>query len=357
MLNLKILDRAFDTERYVLQRFPEAQRSGGNLIVTCPACEKDKLWILIVDRDNIRSPAWQCFSNDCGDAGRTALSLVQRLEELDTFHALERIVQYQKGNQPLIDLRKLVEDRLLNGAEVDQGEPERISLPDEFIPVRSGCSRSDLPRYFRERGIGPKKAHRYGLGWYESGYFKNRLIAPVTVGGDVAFFIARYMKKTPPLCAAPRLPCNRCGGKDKHKRLKKVLYPKGAHPGRYLYNYDRARRCGTIRVVEGVLDAIHVGKSAVATFGTQLSQYQLELLMRSEAREIVFLWDRDAIDKAREQADRLSDLWTIKVVELPDERDPDEHSRDELRAMEEAATSLDVSGARRQYVLGRLGGI
>jgi len=334
-LNFRILDRAFDAERYITQGWPDAQHSEGNLVLTCPRCEKQKLWVLVVDRVDVRAPAWQCFY--CQDGGRTALSLVQRLEDCDTFRALELIVKFQKGNEPLIDLRRLVEDRLVGEVEVWDDAVNHVPLPDEFIPVPFGSKRSDLPAYFHERGIGPKKAHRFRLGWCDEGYFANRMIVPVMRGDEVMFFVARYMKAKPP------------------KGVKKTLYPKGAKPGRHLFNYDRAKTCQTIRIVEGVLDAVHVGKSAVATFGTSLSQYQLELLMRSAASEIIIMWDRDALDKARALADRLADLWTIRVVELPDARDPDEHSHDSLRALEQAAPPLDVAGARRSYVLGRLG--
>lgn len=362
LFNQRAVDRAFDAERYVLDAHPDAQRSGGNLIVTCPRCEKPKLWVLVVDRDDVRSPAWRCFSGDCGDSGRTAISLVRRLEDCDTFRALELIVKYQKGNQPLIDLRRLVEDRLAGEVEVWSEDASRQPLPDEFLPVRGDHRSSDLPPYFRERGISAKKALRYGMGWCEDGYFKNRLVVPVMRGGEVVFFVARYMSAIPPLCKAPRLPCPRCGGTDEHKRLKKTLYPKGAKPGRHLFNYDRARHCRTIRIVEGALDAVHVGRSAVATFGTSLSQYQLELLMRTAAEEIVIIWDRDpgakpgqsGYEKAKELALRLADLWRVRVVKLPDARDPDEHTAEALRGMESASPVLDASGARRAYVVGRL---
>lgn len=361
-VNFRAVDRAFDVERYVLDVQPDAQRSGGNLIVTCPRCEKPKLWVLTVDRDDVRAPAWRCFSGDCSDAGRTALSLVRRLEDCDTFHALEQIAKYARGNQPIVDLRRLVEDRLSGEVEVWSEESDLVPLPNQFIPVRADHRASDLPPYFRERGIGPKKALRYGIGWCESGYFKKRLVVPVTRGDDVVFFVARYMARRPPWCKAAELPCNRCGGTDAHKRLKKTLYPKGAKPGRYLFNYDRARHCETIRIVEGALDAVHLGRSAVATFGTSLSQYQLELLMRTAAREIVIIWDRDpdakpgmsGYEKAQALADRLADLWRVRVVELPDARDPDEHTREDLLEMERATPVLDASGARRSYVISRL---
>jgi hypothetical protein len=361
-VNFRAIDRAFDVERYVLDLQPDAQRSGGNLVVVCPRCERPKLWVLTVDRDDVRAPAWRCFGQDCGDAGRTALSLVRRLEDCDTFEAFEKIARYAKGNQPLVDLRRLVEDRLAGEVEVWGEAPELIPLPDEFIPARVDHRARDLPSYFVERGIGPKKASRWGIGWCESGYFRNRLVVPVTSGEDVAFFVARYMARRPPMCAGRDLPCRKCGGTDKHKRLKKTLYPKGARPGRFLFNYDCARHCKTIRVVEGVLDAVHVGRSAVATFGTTLSQYQLELLMRTAAEELVIIWDRDpdakpghsGYEKALALADRLADLWRIRVVRLPDARDPDEHTREFLLELERGTPALDATGARRSYVIGRL---
>src|SRR5882724_838347 len=257
-LNFRAIDRAFDAERYVLDLCPDAQRSGGNLVVTCPRCDKPKLSVLVVDRDDVRAPAWRCFAAECSDAGRTALSLVRRLEDCDMFRALEQIARDAKGNQPIIDLRKLVEDRLAGQAEVWSASPEHIALPDEFIAARADHRRSDLPSYFRERGIGPKTATRYGIGWCESGYFRNRIVVPVMHEDEVAFFVARYMRAIPPMCRADRLPCKRCGGTDEHKRLKKTLYPKGAKPGHFLYNYERARYCRTIRVVEGVLDVDRV---------------------------------------------------------------------------------------------------
>lgn len=360
--NFRAVDQAFDVERYVLDRFPDAQRSGGNLVITCPRCERLKLWVLVVDRDDVRAPAWRCFGQDCSDSGRGALSTVRRLEDCDTFGALEQIAKYAKGNQPIVDLRRLVEDRLAGEVEVWSDEPELIELPEEFIPVRADHKQRDLPAYFGERGIGPKKALRYGIGWCESGYFRHRLVVPVTRGDEVAFFVARYMARRPPMCKARDLPCSRCGGVDEHKRLKKTLYPKGAKPGHFLFNFDRARHCDTIRIVEGVLDAVHVGRSAVATFGTTLSQYQMELLMRTAAKEIVIIWDRDpgakpgmsGYEKAQALADRLADLWRVRVVKLPDARDPDEHTRESLLELERQAPVLDASGARRSYVVSRL---
>lgn len=338
MINQNALDRAFDVERYVLDNFPDAQRSGANLIVTCPRCDKPKLWVLTLDRDGVRACAWRCFAKECSDSGRSAISLIKRLEDCDTFRALELIVKFQKGNEPLIDLRRLVEERLAGEVEVWDDRDTRVPLPDEFLPVGFGWKWKDLPPYFKERGIGPKKAHRYGLGWCDEGYFENRMVIPVWSGGEVAFFVARYMNA--------KLP----------KGVKKTLYPKGSRPGHHLFNYDRARACSTIRIVEGALDAIHLGKTAVATFGTTLSQYQLELLMRTAASEIVIIWDPDAYDKALELADRLSDLWAVKVVKLPDGKDPDEISRDELRSIEEASPWMDRRAAFKSYVLGRLGG-
>jgi len=248
------------------------------------------------------------------------------------------MTDHTKAGVTTTDLRELVVSTLfgLKGVttEWDTSFVKPMDLPDEFIPWTK--ERQRVPTYFKERGITYKRAKRYGLGWCEGGYFHNRLIVPVVFDGRTVFWVARYMAKTPPA------------------GVKKVIYPKGCQTNRVLYNYDRARKHDQIILVEDVWSAMHVGPQAVATFGTSLSQYQLELLLDSRAHEIVLLWDRDAIDKAKKLALRLADFWSVRVVELPDVRDPDEHKRAAVSEMIAATPSQSASDAFKSLVLGRL---
>ncbi len=112
------------------------------------------------------------------------------------------------------------------------------------------------------------------------------------------------------------------------------LYQKGA----VLFGLDQAR--DTIRkteravVVEGYFDVIGVHQAglsqAVATCGTALTQQHLELLTRTGAREILFLFDGDAagVRAARKAAELCArEQVPARVATLPDGVDPDEFAR------------------------------
>jgi hypothetical protein len=333
---LKLLERAFDVDTYLRSRDPEIKYSGPNAVVTCPVCQKQKLWTLLQDKKGgPKAGAWQCWR--CEESGSSAISLVKRMEDCSTFEAIQKMSTMQVGRKQLVDLRALVLEKL-DGVEPEEAWDEtpirKVDLPGELILPDEDHR---LPRYIRyERGIGPRRAARYGIGWCERGYFRNRMVVPVVQDRQQLFFVARYMKAKPPA------------------GVKKTVYPKGSQPGRVLFNYDRARRCQTIRIVEGALDAVHLGKSAVATFGTSLSQYQLELLMRSSATEISIIWDRDAVDKARKLAMRLSEFWSVRVVVLPDARDPDEWAVEDLRKLEAESAVLDEYSSFKEFVLSHL---
>ena len=336
MHNLRALQRAFDLRAYLKAHDPDGKDYGANLAVRDPACGKEqKLWVLTTDKaDGMRAGSWICYY--CGEGGKDVLGLIQRIEDVDKIEAVATLTSYQRDGKPLADLRELVMQTLdgVQETEVWDDKPAApVPLPSEFVP---GSLEVTLPAYFEQRGLTRKKVMRYNLGWCSSGYFKDRMIIPVTMHDQHQFFVARYMKVKPPT------------------GVKKVLYPKGAKTGRTLFNYDRARHCDQIVIVESVLDAIAVGKSAVASFGTSFSQYQLELLMHTAATEIVIMWDADAIVKAHELAQRLAEFWSLRVVELPDGRDPDEHTRAEHKALIKAAPLLDEAGAFASRVRSRL---
>jgi DNA primase len=87
-------------------------------------------------------------------------------------------------------------------------------------------------------------------------------------------------------------------------------------------------------VVEGVFDAFRVGPRAVALLGSSLSFQQQQMLQNWWGKGAVcLLLDPDAI----EDMDRMLQLlgkkqyrWGAFKVELPDGKDPDDFSREDL---------------------------
>lgn len=343
------LSRYFDLQGYV-ENFKPKKYGDNEYAIDCPACEargenaKEKLWV------NVEKRLATCYK--CNE-GYDVIGLIELME--DTTNLLHVIEILRDNSQAATrGVRAEVEHifRVMNEA---QGSWKDEALPAVALPryFQAAVNSNKLPRYFAERNIPYKRAVRYDLGWCTDGFFKNRLVVPVVQNGELVTYHARYMKKQPPLQQ-----CRDCFGSGKNEkgkrcrdckgqgkvRAKKVLYPKGSKTSRMLFNIDRARDRERIVLCEDVFSAMAVGVEGVGTFGTSLSKYQLALLLTTAAREIVVMWDRDAIDKAYEEADRLAEHWSVRVVKLPDVRDPDEHSRASIRRMIERARI--VSGAR-----------
>lgn len=357
-LNLRRLEKRFDLQAYVEQY--EFKMVGDNAVMHCPQCERDeKLYVLMKDKldregEVVPRGTWICYyCNDTegGGAGRTCLSLIEWLEDVEFIDAARRLAE--GGSSQDADFIGAIEKTLaaLDDGEVDAEDvaPPAIQLPREFIRI----DERRYPDYVRERGISVERAMRFRLGYCKGGYYDNRLIAPVYFERKLVGYQARYMKKKPPICTASSLPCKVCGGDAKHKRLKKTKHAKGAKMSRVLYNYDEARHARRIVLVESPWAVIKIGRSGAGTFGKSLSSAQLELVMKSDAEEVVVMWDRDedhapgkgGYDKSVALAERLSQFVKVRAVRMPDERDPDEHTLASIKALIAGTKVLDANAA------------
>lgn len=331
------LEARFDARRY-LERF-ERKEHGARWSLTCPECEKDdKLWVVVGDdiaaKDGSARPpgTWICFY--CDEFGG-ALDLIRLLEDKSLFSALEVLREFSGEPERTGDIAAMVE-RIF--AEVPEAEPikeEPCFLPEGFTAAKLDY-RFPIPTYFSERGIGRVDAVRRGLGWCSHGKYVNRLVVPVMRGGELQWFQARWMKKTPP------------------EGVKKYLNSSAGHASLDLYGVDLWRRCRRVILVEDVFSSIWVGRGALGTFGTHFSQAQLALLAETEAEEIVIMWDPDALDKAYDLAKTLSEIWTVRVIHLPIGKDPDDIPQSAGQALIEETVPLDYRTTFSKSIRARL---
>lgn len=345
-LNLHSLESRFDLKAYVeAQEFKDV---GQNWAITCPHCEKpEKLYILKEDKRDQRTGekvprgtfvCYYCADVEGTGTGRGILSLIEYLEDLSFYEAVKRLAE--GGTQSDQSFAEAVGEMLAQLEDVDDDDADdskplaipEVELPASFRPITA----KNAPPYLRERGISIARAERYRLGFCRSGYYRKRLIVPTYLGGRLVSFQARYMREKPP------------------QGIKKTIFPKGAKTGQVLFNYDQAKRCNRVVLVEDPFSAIRIGRIALCSFGTHLSRGQFELLLNSAAREVVVMWDRDAIDKAFALSERLAQFWKVRVVKLPDDRDPDEHKTKTLVKMINAARPMDMTDAFAANVKQRL---
>lgn len=345
-LNLRKLEKRFDLKRY-LEGY-EHRMSGNNAMLTCPHCEKsDKLYVLVEDKLDtdgalVKRGSWVCYKcQDDGGSGRNCLSLIEWLEDVEFLEAVRRLAEGgTSGDADFLNAIEKAMADLDSDADQDAAPIPTIELPSDIVWIDA----FHYPAYVRSRGISVKRAQRFKLGYCTSGYYRKRLIAPVIFEKRCVGFQARYMRKVPP------------------EGTKKTKHSKGAKMSRVLYNWDVARHQRRIVLLEDPWSAIHVGKQGVASFGTHLSASQLELLMKSEAREIVIMWDLDpgakpgkgGYDKAVSLAERLAQIVPTRVVKLPDERDPDEHSLKSLRRIIKETPLLSSTDAWTAAVTRRI---
>ena len=320
-----------DLKPYLLARFgSRLEKHGVRVGIPCPECDTGRksdfrLWW------NTQKGVGTCYK--CG-VGFDALKLVRALDGLSLLEGLRVLADYtQTRSLSLSALSRKTHQFFEEGIPTEKEVPlVEMPLPREFIQADNWHA---WPPYLMKR-IGSKKIiESYGIGWCPSGYYGNRMVIPVVQNGLCVSFVARDMTG---------------------KAEKKVLYPKGSHTSRMLFNYDRAKEFSQVILVEGVLDALRVGPRAVALFGTTLSSAQYALLAASQATEVVLMLDGDDAGRAGAQKlrSRLRGAFALREVRLP-RGDPDDYLREVLQVMARQA-SLVGQGALAGHVHARLRG-
>lgn len=350
------LARHFNLLEYIQAEPRKPKKYGSNeYAIDCPICGpegfREKLWVNVEKRTAV---CYYC------QKGYDVVGLVRLLEDCNLLRAIEVLKDHTAGVS--VNLRQEV-DRVLKALSKDDSEEDvdrvvlpTVTLPRSFVPAYDA---DKLPSYFKERQITRSRAIRYDLGWAEDGFYRNRLIVPVVQEGRLVTFHARYMQKKPPITT-----CESCGGEGKidgdvcshcdgtkRSKPKKVRYPKGSKTSYMLYNFDRSRRCKRIVIMEDTFSTMALGTGritgGVGSFGTSISPHQLAMLLTTDAEEIVFMWDEDAIDKAHEEAERLAEFWTTRVVELPNSKDPDDYPYPQRPHLIELVNGAKATGRAR----------
>jgi hypothetical protein len=302
----------FRLEEYLDERGKEFQVHDSadhkEVAFNCPECHKrgeptpdtkKKLWL------NPEKGTFVCYR--CGFSGGV-LRLVQTLSQV-TFTQAIKVVR-GRALDPLehLELRLYDPDLKIKMHDEDLVNRE-IELPYGYQPI-------DGPHpYLEKRGIPWQYAMKHDWGISTAGYTKDRIIVPTFMEGRLVFWQARATW-------------------DVEKDEKKVLNPTGVSARHVLFNFDVAKDYEQIIIVEGFIDAVKAGPNAVATNGKKLHTQQLLWLEKTQAKEIVLLWDNDAwtdgrtvkgVKKPSSIESAVSLLHTsfkVRVAKLPEDRDP-----------------------------------
>ena len=274
-------------------------------IADCPFCQKAEHFYI-----NRITQRWDC--KKCGEQG----GIRKLLRHLDKTYLLGAPTV---KNNPTIKSIREIQDEV--------GDTETITNePLKTIHMPAGFRVFDKPtEYLSERGINMEDIRHWRFGCTR---IVSRLIGyviiPITEDGEVKGYIGRYGKK--------KVPENRL-------RYSNSL---GTDFGRLLFGYDDVikDKIDTVIITEGLFDAIAVTKKldlfsddqirAVCTFGKKISRDQIQKLLDKNVRQVVLLYDYDALKEIRHYATVLDEYFVTKVAVALGKKDIDECTADEV---------------------------
>ena len=292
--------------------------------------------------------AWACQSSSCvaardGRKGGNILDFVAVMESCSIRDAALKIQDYfsvtASNERPEGYVRakdrgeaekKLVQEKKSVAADTVQQGTEKLQqdTPDEDDkegnpPLEFALKSIDHEHpYLRKRGIRHETAEYFGIGFFfGKGSMKDRLVIPIHNGvGELVAYVGRAIDD------------------ETQPRYK---LPNGFKKSLVLFNLHRAIQITESRgvvIVEEYFDSFKVHQAGipcvVALMGSTLTKQQEQLLLENFDTAIVLL-DGDEVGRyaADEIASRLTRKMFVRVVDVPDGKQPDQLSSVKIRQL------------------------
>lgn len=282
----------------------------------CPFCDYDTKYkfYVRVEEGHPKNNLWHCFK--CGSSGNP-VSFVMKYYNVSFKEALEILEEYgyrfnNKNYVPKSD--KLTDEEyllLLLGSlgkpkeETKQAKKELVAppLPDGFKLLSQNLREPEaypFLLYCNKRGFTLNDIYMHNIGYVKDSWvplengksvrLKDHLVF-LTHGkdGKYQYWNTRAIRES---------------------FIKSLNAPskEGEHSKKdTIFNINRASQTPQIVITEGVPDALTVGESGVGTFGKQVTDEQVELILDSvnEEQKIFIYLDKDAKKEIKKLAEKL----------------------------------------------------
>jgi DNA primase len=182
--------------------------------------------------------------------------------------------------------------------------------------------------YLLDRGFTPETTANFGVGYFSGrGIMSGRVAVPIhDVDGTLVAYAGRWPGSEPP------------EGSGKYR------LPNGFHKSILVYNMHRAKACARehgLVLVEGYFDVMRLHQlgvcHAVALMGSAMSQAQEDLIVDAVGPQgkVTLLFDGDTSGRTctQDALARLGGRVYTKALILPDGKQPDQLTKDELRQL------------------------
>jgi DNA primase len=263
---------------------------------------------------NLTKNVFHCFA--CGARG-TVLDFVAAMERCSLREAALKLARAKTGTaQPA------------TGCPTQLVTEKSKPLPPLGFALRGIDSTHP---YLAKRGIETCTAERFGIGFYRgAGIFSGRLVIPIhNEDGQLVAYCGRAVDATEP----------------------RYRFPSGFAKSKVVFNLHRALEAGkqSVVLVEGFFDCMKLHQagvhSAVALMGSVLYALPQRALLQRFQR-VVLMLDGDAAGR-RATADIAAQLrayCSVGIVRLPEQRQPDQMSADEIRRALTLSRTADFMG-------------
>ncbi len=264
---------------------------------------------------NTGKNVWACHSDSCvaargGRIGGNVLDFVSAMESCSIRDAALKLQDWfavAPAHSPPVGQPE--------PAHTHDATPSSGNKPLSFALSHIDCSHP----YLAGRGIDHETARHFGIGYHRGkGSMAGRVVIPIhEENGILVAYAGRSVDETDPKYRFP-------------PRFRKSLV---------LFNLHRAAAHGeSVVVVEGFFDCIKVHQAGlpcvVALMGCSLSTRQEELLQQ-HFREVILLLDGDKAGRSAGVAiaARLVSKVSTRLIEMPDESQPDQMGADQIRCL------------------------
>lgn len=192
-----------------------------------------------------------------------------------------------------------------------------------YLPKVIDIKSKRILNFFEKRQISKEVALQYGAKFCFEGWYQNRIILPIFHDKKLYGFEARII--------------------DKSLSQSKCLYPPNSALKQIIYDIDYLDRTQPLYFVEGMMDCLSLKSrgftNSSCSFGSKVTDRQVKLL--NTFSSIILIPDRD------EAGESMINLFyekvkmpTVYIVKLPDNRDVDECTFDELNECIKLQTSI-----------------
>ena len=260
----------FNLLTYLEDNFHVEMFNEENVTMPCIRCGKGNKHFLI--SINPQKPYCHCFR--CGYKTSVA-GLISQLQGISYDEAKE-----------------ITENTFWIKPKIKKDVIERISLPMKEVWTDEAWD------YLINRGLTRELIWKYDLYLTTERPYYNRIIIPVYFNGIPVTFQARSI--------------NNYG--------LRYLSPRDNPIGRILYNYDNIKGSESVILAEGIFDVFGLAKAGfdnvACSFGKKVSMEQINLLEKKGVKEVILMYDSDAISKIKEIFIKLQKHFKVSIAPL-----------------------------------------